>query len=200
MRVSIPGMPGIYYDTDAESTAVTLALTAAGRRAPKPHGYAVQALPYLWGFDVDLNDVPPDHPLQYLHPDGARSIQEFAPDENLERLAGDADRLGRVLWAINEETERGIEQLIGKRREEETRGTKIEIESGEPEGRDRDRGRNGVQSQEQNRDRDPGAKRPHADEFGEDVVEPGPGPDTDADADADVDPDSSHDPDSDPRA
>ncbi|MFC7231935.1 hypothetical protein ACFQMM_21935 [Saliphagus sp. GCM10025308] len=194
MRLSIPGMPGIYYDTDAESTAVTLALTAAGRRAPKPHGYAVQALPYLWGFDVDLNDVPPDHPLQYLHPDGARSIQEFAPDENLERLAGDADRLGRVLWAINEETERGIEQLIGKRREEETRGTTIEIESGESGGRDRDQNRGRGQDQGQ----DQRAKRPRADEFGDDVIEPGP--DTDADADADVDPDTSHDPDSDPRA
>ena len=113
MRVSIPGLPGVSYDTDARSTAVTVAFTAAGRRAPKPQGYAVQLLPYLWGLEVDLEDVPRDHPLQYLHPDGVQSIQEFAPDEHTERLAGDLDRLGRTLWAINDETERGIERLVG---------------------------------------------------------------------------------------
>ncbi|SFB82123.1 hypothetical protein SAMN05444422_102207 [Halobiforma haloterrestris] len=77
MRVSIPGVPGLYYDTDAGTTAIATVFSAAGRRAPKPQGYALQVLPYLWSFDVDLREVPNEHPIQYLHPEGARSPGEL---------------------------------------------------------------------------------------------------------------------------
>ncbi|MFP9190082.1 hypothetical protein [Natronosalvus vescus] len=134
MRISIPGLPGVSYDTDGQSTALTVALTAAGRRAPKPHGYAVQVLPYLWELEIDLQEVPPDHPIQYLHPDGARSVQSAAPHESLEVAAGNVDRLGRLLWAISEETERGFEQLAGaepiETREHADGGVVIEIDDG----------------------------------------------------------------------
>ncbi|MFP8956528.1 hypothetical protein ACLI4Y_07355 [Natrialbaceae archaeon A-CW3] len=133
MRISIPGLPGVSYDTDGQSTALTLGLTAAGRRAPKPHGYAVQVLPYLWELEVDLQEVPPDHPIQYLHPDGAHSVQSLAPHE-FEQAAGNVDRLGRLLWAIGEETERGFEQLAGaesfETRERADGGVVIEIDDG----------------------------------------------------------------------
>lgn len=126
MKLRIPGLSGVYYDTDVESTVATVALTAAGRRAPKPHGYAVQLLPYLWGFEVDLQEVPTDHPLQYLHPEGARSIQEFARERPADEVARDVDRAVRTLWEVNVETERGVERLLG--RDDEPEGVVIEIE------------------------------------------------------------------------
>ncbi|WP_254766549.1 hypothetical protein [Salinilacihabitans rarus] len=134
MKIDIPALPGIYYDTDAESTAVTVALTAAGRRAPKPQGYAVQLLPYLWGLQVDLREVPSDHPLQYLHPEGARSVQEFTRDRNASEVARDVDRAVRTLWEINAETERGVERLLGRPDRPAESGITIEIEEGSPEG------------------------------------------------------------------
>ncbi len=132
MRLSIPGVPGIYYDTDARSTALTVALTAAGRRAPKPHGYAVQVLPYLWSFDVDLREVPADHPLQYLHPEGARSVDQLTRDQLRADVGPELDRVLRLVWAVNEETETALERLVGIRESEE--GVIIEIEDEAVEG------------------------------------------------------------------
>ena len=134
MRYSVPGLPGVYYNTSAESTAINLALTAAGRRAPKPQGYAIQLLPYLWGLEVELRELPPEHPLQYLHPEGARSMQAIAPDRNTERMIGDMDLAVRTAWALNEETQRGFERLFGQREELPALedGIVIEVESGEP--------------------------------------------------------------------
>jgi len=126
MRISIPGVPGVAYDTDARSTALTIACSVAGRRAPKPQGYALQVFPYLWSLEADLNDVPPDHPFQYLHPDGARSLEELGSADVSRRFGADLDQLGRTLWAVNEETERGVERLIGTEKDE-IMGTRIDI-------------------------------------------------------------------------
>ncbi|WIV68055.1 hypothetical protein [Natrialbaceae archaeon AArc-T1-2] len=128
MRLSIPGVPGVYYDTDARSTALTIALTAAGRRAPKPQGYAVQVVPYLWSFDVDLREVPNDHPFQYLHPEGARSIDQLTRDRLGTDVDPELDRLLRFAWAVNEETETAFETLLGRR--ETADGVVIEIDEG----------------------------------------------------------------------
>lgn len=132
MRISIPGIPGVYYDTDAGSTAMTVALTAAGRKAPKPQGYAVQALPYLWSFDVDLREVPDEHPLQYLHPEGAHSLDRLTRDRVSARAGADVganlDSLLRFVWAVNEETETALESVLGRRETED--GLVIEIEDG----------------------------------------------------------------------
>lgn len=134
MKIKIPGLPGVYYNTDAESTAVTAAFTAAGRRAPKPQGYAVQLLPVLWSFDVDLREVPPDHPMQYLHPEGAHSIDGLARDERLAELGRELDFALRFAAAVNDEAESAITRLVG--REESEEGIVIEID----DGRDPDEG------------------------------------------------------------
>lgn len=129
MKLSIPGLKGVYYDTSAESTAATVALTAAGRRAPKPHGYAVQLLPYLWSFDVDLHEVPNDHPIQFLHPEGAQSIGELA-NNGVGRAAGtDFETVLRFAWAVNEQTESAAKSVLG-RSEPSEEGVVIEIEDG----------------------------------------------------------------------
>ncbi|ELY83552.1 hypothetical protein [Natrinema altunense] len=113
MRLSIPGAPGVYFDTDAESTAINVALTAAGRRAPKPQGYAIQVLPYLWSFDVDLQEVPTDHPLQYLHPEGARSLGDRASHRSVREAGTELESVLRFVWSVNEELETATTRLLG---------------------------------------------------------------------------------------
>lgn len=129
MRVSIPGAPGVYFDTDAESTAINVALTAAGRRAPKPQGYAIQALPYLWSFDVDLQEVPTDHPIQYLHPEGAQSLGDLAPHRGVREAGTELESVLRFVWSVNEELETATTQLLGSRPATEE-GVTIEIQDG----------------------------------------------------------------------
>lgn len=136
MRISVPGLAGVYYDTDAKSTVLTTALTAVGRKTPKPQGYAVQALPLLWSLDVDLREVPSDHPLQYLHPEGARSVEEFTTGRVTGRgLSTEFERLLALAWQVERETERGLDGLVGRDREEPA-GTPIEIrtEPGDSDG------------------------------------------------------------------
>lgn len=133
MRLSIPGMPGVYYDTDAESTAITAALTAASRRAPSPHRYGLQALPHLWSIDVDLTEAPNDHPIQYFHPEGARSIEELTRNAGAAEIGRQFDLALRFAWAVNEEAEVNAEKLFGRRdldEEPSLEGTTIEIEDG----------------------------------------------------------------------
>ncbi|WP_049888307.1 hypothetical protein [Natrinema sp. J7-2] len=113
MRFSIPGVQGVYFDTDAESTAINVALTAAGRRAPKPQGYAIQVLPYLWSFDVDLQEVPTDHPLQYLHPEGARSLGDRASHRGVREAGTELESVLRFVWSVNEEVETATTRLLG---------------------------------------------------------------------------------------
>ena len=128
MRLSIPGLPGVYYDTDARSTALTAAFTLAGRRAPKPQGYGLQLLPYVWSFDVDLREVPADHPFQYLHPEGARSLEALSRGDLDGSVSRELDRTLRFAWAVSEETEGAFEQLLGV--EEHDDGIVIEIDEG----------------------------------------------------------------------
>lgn len=128
MRVSIPRMPGVYFDTDGESTAKTVALTAAGRRAPKPHGYAIQFLPYLWSFDVDLREVPTDHPIQYLHPEGARSLGDLSPRRGVREAGTELESVLRFIWSVNEEVESATGELLGMSSEDD--GVTIEIQEG----------------------------------------------------------------------
>lgn len=130
MRVSIPGAPGVYFDTDAASPAINVALTAAGRRAPKPQGYAIQALPYLWSFDVDLQEVPTDHPIQYLHPEGARSLGEISPQRGVREAGTELESVLRFVWSVNEEVESATTQLLGARSASEDEGVTIEIQEG----------------------------------------------------------------------
>ncbi|ELY44988.1 hypothetical protein [Natronorubrum sulfidifaciens] len=128
MRLSIPGVPGVYYDTDSGTTAIGVALTAAGRTAPKPNGYALQALPYLWSFDVDLREVPTDHPIQYLHPEGAQSLGDGSPERGLRGAGTELEAVLRFVWSVNREVESATNQLIG--REQTTDGVVIEIQDG----------------------------------------------------------------------
>ncbi|TYL38362.1 hypothetical protein CV102_11140 [Natronococcus pandeyae] len=128
MRVSIPGFRGLYYDTDAESPAVTVALTAAGRRAPKPQGYAVQLLPYLWSFDVDLREVPNDHPIQYLHPEGARSLGELPAEQGIRQAGAELESVLQFVWAVNDEVESAAGKLVGEKRTND--GVTVEITDG----------------------------------------------------------------------
>ncbi|NKE37575.1 hypothetical protein GWG54_17545 [Natronococcus sp. JC468] len=129
MRISIPGLDGVYFDTDAESSALALAFTAAGRRAPKPHGYAVQLLPHLWSFDVDLREVPNGHPVQYLHPEGARSLGELSGEGGVRRAGTELERVLRFVWAVNQQVESATGTLIGHEREAHD-GVTIEIDDG----------------------------------------------------------------------
>ena len=126
MKLSIPGLPGVYYDTDARSTALTVAFTLAGRRAPKPQGYGLQLLPYVWSFDVDLREVPADHPFQYLHPEGARSLEELSRGDLDGEVNRELDRMLRFAWAVNEQTEEAFERLFGIERRDG--GIVIEID------------------------------------------------------------------------
>ena len=128
MRVSIPGLPGVYYDTDSGSTAIGVASTAIGRKAPKPKGYAIQLLPYLWSFDVDLREVPNDHPIQYLHPEGAQSLGELSPERGVREAGNELESVLRFVWSINQEVESTANQLIGRGPTED--GVVIEIEDG----------------------------------------------------------------------
>ncbi|ELY68766.1 hypothetical protein [Natrinema versiforme] len=130
MRVSVPGAPGVYFDTDAESTAINVALTAAGRRAPKPQGYAIQALPYLWSFDVDLQEVPTDHPIQFLHPEGARSLGEISPQRGVREAGTELESVLRFVWSVNEEVESATTHLLGAAPASEDEGVTIEIQEG----------------------------------------------------------------------
>lgn len=129
MRVSVPGVPGVYYDSDTKSTALTTAFSMVGRKAPKPQGYAVQALPLLWSLDIDLQEVPPDHPFQYLHPEGAHSIEELTRDRMPGPNVGrEFERTLQFAMAVNRETERGINEIIGRGDDApEDEGTVIEI-------------------------------------------------------------------------
>ncbi|WP_436346036.1 hypothetical protein [Natronorubrum sp. FCH18a] len=128
MRVSIPGVPGVYYDTDSGSSAIGVAMTAAGRKVPKPKGYAIQLLPYLWSFDVDLHEVPNDHPIQYLHPEGAQSLGELSPERGVREAGTELESVLRFVWSVNQELESATNQLIGRSAEHE--GVVIEIEDG----------------------------------------------------------------------
>ena len=128
MRVSIPGLPGVYYDTDSGSTAIGVASTAIGRKAPKPKGYAIQLLPYLWSFDVDLREVPNDHPIQYLHPEGAQSLGELSPQRGVREAGNELESVLRFVWSVNQEVESTANQLIGRGPAEE--GAVIEIQEG----------------------------------------------------------------------
>ncbi|QFU82436.1 hypothetical protein [Natronorubrum aibiense] len=129
MRLSIPGVPGVYYDTDSGTTAIGVALTAAGRKAPKPNGYALQALPYLWSFDVDLQEVPTDHPIQYLHPEGAPSLGELSPERGLREVGTELEAVLRFVWSVNREVESATNQLLGRATEHDD-GVVIEIQDG----------------------------------------------------------------------
>ena len=128
MRLSIPGMPGVYFDTDGESTAKTVALTAAGRRAPKPQGYALQFLPYLWSFDLDLREVPTDHPIQYLHPEGARSLGTLTDQRGVREVGTELESVLRFVWSVNQEVESATSQLLGVSSDDD--GVTIEIQNG----------------------------------------------------------------------
>ncbi len=128
MRLSIPGVPGIYFDTDGESTAKSIALTAAGRRAPKPQGYALQVLPYLWSFNVDLQEVPTDHPIQYLHPEGARSMGTLTDQRGVREVGTELESVLRFAWSINQEVESATSQLLGVSSDDD--GITIEIQDG----------------------------------------------------------------------
>ncbi|GAB3036757.1 hypothetical protein [Natronobiforma cellulositropha] len=127
MKLSVPGLPGVSYDTNAESTATTALSTAAGRCAPKPHGYAVQLLPVLWALEVDLREVPPDHPFQYLHPEGAHCLETLLEDERVAVVGRGGDAAIRFVGAVNDEVERGLTRAIGRERPDEEAVT-IEIE------------------------------------------------------------------------
>ncbi|SDK80975.1 hypothetical protein [Natronorubrum texcoconense] len=128
MRVSIPGVPGVYYDTDSGSSAIGVAMTAAGRKVPKPKGYAIQLLPYLWSFDVDLHEVPNGHPIQYLHPEGAQSLGELSPERGMREAGTDLEGVLRFVWSVNQEIEATTNQLIGRRADHD--GVVIEIQDG----------------------------------------------------------------------
>ncbi|MEY7848816.1 hypothetical protein AB7C87_06380 [Natrarchaeobius sp. A-rgal3] len=128
MRVSIPGVPGVYYDTDSGTTAIASVTTAAGRYAPKPKGYAIQLLPYLWSFDVDLHEVPNDHPIQFLHPEGARSLGTLSSTPGPRRTGDDLESVLRFVWSVNREVESATNRLVG--RSEGHDGVVIEIEDG----------------------------------------------------------------------
>ena len=128
MRVSIPGVPGVYYDTDSGSSAIGVAMTAAGRKVPKPKGYVIQLLPYLWSFDVDLYEVPTDHPIQYLHPEGAQSLGELSPERGVREAGTELESVLRFAWSVNQEIESTTNQLIGRRADHD--GVVIEIQDG----------------------------------------------------------------------
>ncbi|AEH38065.1 hypothetical protein [Halopiger xanaduensis] len=134
MRVSVPGLPGVYYDTDAGTTALTTVFSVAGRRAPKPKGYALQALPYLWSFEVDLQEVPNDHPLQYLHPEGARSLSGLSPEDvprtqqGLRTAGTELEAVFRFVWEVNREVESAANRVLGTSPDDE--GVVIEIQDG----------------------------------------------------------------------
>lgn len=130
MRLSVPGLPGVYYDTDAESTAIAIAVSAAGRRAPKPKGYALQVLPHLWSFDVDLREVPSDHPLQYLHPEGARSMGELTRRRGLGEIGREVETALQFAVAVNDEVESAAERFVGRAGADED-AIVIEVEDGE---------------------------------------------------------------------
>ena len=129
MRISIPGVPGVYYDSDAKSTALTTALSLVGRKAPKPKGYALQVLPHVWSFDVDLREVPADHPFHYLHPEGAHSIEELTREQAVAPGVGrEVELLVQYVWAVNREAERSIDAVLDREIDEE--GLVIEIDDG----------------------------------------------------------------------
>ncbi len=128
MRVTVPGVPGVYFDTDGESTAKTIALSAVGRRAPKPQGYALQVLPYLWSFDVDLREVPNDHPIQYLHPEGAQSMGELSPRRGVHEAGTELESVLRFVWSVNQEVESATGQLLGMSSGDD--GVTIEVQEG----------------------------------------------------------------------
>ncbi len=132
MKITVPGLPGVSYDTDAEKTAISATLTAAGRKAPKPQGYAIQLLPLLWSIDVDLQEVPNEHPIQYLHPEGAHSLDELPTDHRLRRVAREADGALRLVGDVNTETEAAVGELMGHERADDGKEwTEIEIEDGD---------------------------------------------------------------------
>jgi len=128
MRVSIPGVPGVYYDTDSGSTAMGVVLTAAGRKVPKPKGYAIQLLPYIWSFEVDLREVPDGHPIQYLHPESAHSLGTLSADRSLQQAGTDLESLVRFVWSVNQVVESTTNQVLG--RPSSSEGVVIEIDDG----------------------------------------------------------------------
>ncbi|ELY92796.1 hypothetical protein C483_07507 [Natrialba hulunbeirensis JCM 10989] len=128
MRLSIPGLPGVYYDTDAGTTAIATLMSTAGRRAPKPKGYAIQALPYLWSFNVDLHEVPNDHPIQYLHPESAVSLGELSTDRHARQAGTELESVLRFAWSVNQEVESATSSLLGQTQPQD--GVTIEIRDG----------------------------------------------------------------------
>lgn len=139
MKVSIPGLPGVYYDTNAESTAISATMTLAGRRAPKPYGYAAQLLPILWSFDIDLREVPSDHPFQYLHPEGAHSFDELARDDRMAELGRELDFALQFVNSVNDETEAAVSKLVGREDDGEEIVIEVEASDGEVVNVERDR-------------------------------------------------------------
>ncbi|ELZ01586.1 hypothetical protein C482_06027 [Natrialba chahannaoensis JCM 10990] len=128
MRLSIPGLPGVYYDTDAGTTAIATLMSTAGRRAPKPKGYAIQALPYLWSFNVDLHEVPNDHPIQYLHPESAVSLGELSADRHARQAGTELESVLRFAWSVNQEVESATSSLLGQTQTQD--GVTIDIRDG----------------------------------------------------------------------
>ena len=113
MRRSIPGIPGLYYDSDSQTTALSVILTAAGRYAPNPKGYVIQALPALWSFEVDLSDVPADHPIQFLHPEGSRDLHRITDRRETAAMAREVDRLLRFALSVNRALETSTRSTLG---------------------------------------------------------------------------------------
>ncbi|ELY67882.1 hypothetical protein C490_10320 [Natronobacterium gregoryi SP2] len=121
-------MPGTYYDTNTGSTAIGIATAAIGRKVPKPKGYAIQLLPYLWSFEVDLREVPTDHPIQYLHPEGAQSVGELGTERPLREAGTELESVFRFVLSVSQALESTTNELLG--RPVETEGVTIEIQAG----------------------------------------------------------------------
>ncbi|ELY87246.1 hypothetical protein [Natrialba taiwanensis] len=192
MRLSIPGAPGVYYDTDAGTTALATLMSTAGRRAPKPSGYAVQLLPYLWSFDVDLHEVPNDHPIQYLHPESAVSLGELTTGPRARQAGTELESVLRFAWSVNQEVESATDALLGNESAQD--GVTIEIRDGhivadgdelatdefdiDAEGGDRDSVGDSGRSTDATREREFGA---------ESDADAGTGTDAESDSDTDID-------------
>lgn len=127
MRVSVPGVPGVYYDTDTGTTAMATAFSLAGRTAPKPKGYALQALPYLWSFEVDLHECPTRTRFSTSIP-SAQSLGALSPDQSVRQAGIELEAVLRFAWEVNREVETATNSLIGRAPEDD--GVVIEIEDG----------------------------------------------------------------------
>ncbi|ELZ04895.1 hypothetical protein [Natrialba asiatica] len=185
MRLSIPGVPGVYYDTDAGTTALATLMSTAGRRAPKPSGYAVQFLPYLWSFDVDLHEVPNDHPIQYLHPESAVSLGELTTGPRARQAGTELESVLRFAWSVNQEVESATNTLLGNESAQD--GVTIEIQDGSivADGDELATDEFDIDAEDGDRDSDDDSVR-STDATREQEVGTGTGTDADTDADSDA--------------